>query len=364
MKIYIEGGGHQGIFHGYDTSFRGEGRWLLTIAQILVKLGHDTTFIIDSDEKLNESGIKYRPLNYIIDNEPDCDILFSLRGFNSIEPEYDIHNLPVHWKEKSKNEYIKLVEWHRKLRSEMDKINYNKSVWASFWPTGETRHNHEKITIIYPWEYSEFQSDNNFLPFVFGNVFSDYNFNKKTMHMYTKEIYHDAEYLLAILNGMVNIIKNDDISGTSVSFINFKNKLNNCRGEDEAEIIKSIDTISRHIKILDAYLPYNEITKILSNCKLLIGTNHPILNPSVGEVLLHGGFPIIFENQFKNTIHESINFPFIQLNSTNEEISDFISDAWNNKNLYTKSIDVFRQSLHKHLHDKACGIIGNFINNL
>ncbi len=337
MRIFIASPGF--YYDGFNSKLRGEGRWLVHMAGVLVAAGHDVTiFSNDMVRPYTDQGVDFDSI-LNVRSDIECDIVVSMDAF------VDVPHL-------GQTEISPLIA----------RLKAPKKVQALFFPTAQEVYDY--IPVIHPWKWGK----GHFVPIITHSAVTSPGFDRTRFHWYSKRPNETPEYLVGVLKGLLGLVTDHGatgglfVDGVWISSDDYRN----CTSETEEESKTIFTQImqSGGSESLGTWAPYDYIQESILNSKLLVGIHHPVAAPSMAEALASGTFPVIFENQKSCPPFDKCDFPFIPLDSNESDIVEFITRAWLDKDFFEKSVLLGQEAIVDHAQDRASRLIINFFEEL
>ena len=339
MRIFISSPGQ--FYEGFNSKLRGEGRWLVNIAGALANGGHEVTVFSNhmmrsyTDRGVHfASGLDIRP-------GMECDIVVAMDAFPDVP----------HLAQPTDSASL------------LTTLMPAKRVQALFFPTGSEVYDY--IDVIHPWNWG---GRGHFVPLITHTEIVPPAFDRTNFYWYSKHPEETPEYLVGVLKGLRDLVTEHGCTGglfVDGAWI-MSDFYQNITPEKEAiaKILFMQIMQTGGSESLVNWAPYDYIQNYINKSKLLVGIHHPTAAPSQGEALAAGVLPIIFENQKGCPPFDKCDFPFIPLDATDSEISEFITRAWVDKDFFEKSVLIGQEALVDHAQDRASSLIVNFFEEL
>lgn len=342
MKIYISSPGQ--FYEGFDSRLRGEGRWLVHMAGILVEQGHSVAiFSNDPVKPYAQNGVVFTSIfNQLA--EPDCDILFAMDSFPDLPEVFHKTNISPH----------------------LGRFNPRHRVWAGYFPIGEKHESiYDMMPVIHPWKYQNcVPGKATHIPVVTHNTLVPPRFDNTRFHWFSKNAHEEPLYIAGVMQVLFKLVKEHGASGSFVDGSQIgSQKYRKEYPENKEELTKILfkEILASGSESFSNWMPYSHVQRLMSQSKLLVGVHHPVAAPSMAEIAAYGGFSIQFGGQKNCPPYDHVDIPFIPEGSSDEEVQDFILEMWNNEKLFTESVLVCQSAISLHSKEAASVIISNFI---
>lgn len=339
-KIYIVTPGH--FYEGFNSRIRGEGRWLVHVAGVLSNQGHSVSILsTDLIRTYKDRGVTFSSIYN--DPPPDCDIMFSMDAWNDVP-------------------HLHKTKWTPLL----DRFRPQQRVQALFFPTTEEVYNY--IPVIHPWKYQTVcQGLGYCLPVITHNKCLEPGFDRQGLHWFSKRADEEPQYILGAIRAMHELVVNKGayavfVDGRYIHQSAYRNY--DADKEKQTKILFEQMLATKRTVSLGRWAPYDFVREWMVNCKLLVGIHHPIAAPSMAEIAVSGGFPVLFGNQAECPPYDQIEFPHIPLSASDEEVKDFILKAWTDRDFFESTVLACQEAVQDHRQDRAAEIINQFVEGL
>lgn len=340
MKIYIVSSGH--FYEGFNSRLRGEGRWLVHLAEALVVQGHQVRIIsTDRIRTYRDRGVLFSSIYE--GGDPNCDLMVSMFPWEDVPR-------------------VKKNQWSATLN------NYNprKRVLALFFPTEIEVYGH--LPVIHPWNYDQVRRGlGNFIPVITHEECELPGFDRNHLYWFSKRPNETPDYLLGVIAAAHDLVVDKNVEALFVDGAHIH------QGEYKnypAEKITAIKYLygemlnTGRVDSLANWAPYDHVRNIMSKTKMMIGIHNPGVAPSMVESAVSGAFPMLFENQAVLPPYDTINIPYIPMSSTETEVKEFILQVWNDRVLFESTVFACQDEVQDHKRSRATLIIQKFIEEL
>lgn len=304
-----------GDFHmGFDSLVRGEGRWWLLVLRALHRIaGHDVYIIGQHNHQYfdEESGIQFLNLK-----DPNVfgefDIVFSMDAWANT-------GVDENW-----------------ITPHLNVIKTKQKVYAPFF-NNDQANKQCTIPVVYPYYYDR----GTCIPICPGTM-SDLkseknNFGFKNVVWFSKNSHENPEYLLASFTNAVNYVMDKEgalvvVDGHVLVDKDYPNKMQIIYLLNQANTPQK-----RNVILLNEWLKYSQMRKILKSSAFITGIHHPVANPMSLDIVFDGGIVVQFENQrfcapYNNLIEP---FDYISFKKTSiEDISKIYKKMFYNEENY------------------------------
>lgn len=340
MKIYIVTPGH--FYEGFNSRVRGEGRWLVHMAGVLVNQGHEVCIVsTDQLRPYQDNGVWFSSIYN--KNEPDCDLMISM------DPWMDVPHLHK-------------TEWGQML----EEYNPQKRVLALFFPTADEVYDY--LPVIHPWNYQQVRDGKaHFLPTITHEVPKPPGFDRNRVYWYSKRPNEENTYLLGSILGAHAIIVGREAEGFFVdgAWIQ-QGEYRNCDPQKEAAIKSLYQQIldTGRVDSLGTWAPYDHARNMMIGSKLLLGIEHPVAAPSMAEAAATGSFPVLFQSQTTVPPYDVIDLPCIPMDADDSQIREFILKAWDDREFFESTVLACQAAVEDHRQSRAAVRIQKFIEEL
>lgn len=338
MRIYVVS---PGVFNeGFNSALRGEGRWLLGISEVFASTGHEVVVFGESPlAEYFDRGVKFSSLSNFFPAE--CDLLISMTPYSDA-PLLD------------KTKYSVILD---------QKFKPGKRILALFFPTSDAVY--DSYPVIHPWDY---QGRGTFIPLITHKNLSPPSFIRNRFHWHSKKPNDMPQYLIPVLRGIRRLCLQHSaqglfVDGAWILYGEYPPDFAKSKALEAQFIFKEIMRRPGN-ESLDRWAPYDYSLSSIQSSKLLIGTHSPISSPSMAEISVSGGFPILFENQKNVPPYDTVDIPFIPLKSSEKEIEDFIVRLWTDEDLFCKSVLTCQKALQRNSYFEASKAIGKFLEEI
>ena len=337
MKIYIVTPGH--FYQGFNSRVRGEGRWLVHMAGVLVSQGHQV-YIISTDRirTYQDRGVWFTSI--YDDNDPDCDLMISMDAWEDVP-------------------HLSKTRWSPMLNA----YNPKKRVQALFFPTADEVYDY--IPVIHPWNYEQVRKGlGHFIPVITHETCKPPGFDRNCLYWFSKRPNENPDYLLGVISAARELIVDGGsealfVDGIYIHQGQYRNWDSQKEAATKALYVEILGT--GRVDSLGYWAPYNYVRDVMSKTKMMIGIHHPVVAPSMAESAVSGAFPVLFENQVSAPPYDTIDIPYIPMSASDGEVKEFILQAWNDKDLFESTIFACQNSVQDHQLDRATPIIQKFI---
>ncbi len=345
MKIYISSPGQ--FYEGFNSKLRGEGRWLVHLAGILTQQGHTVSiFSNDPVRPYQHLGVTFTSIFNQLD-DPDCDLLISMDSFPDLPDVFHKTNISPY----------------------LGKFNPTQRIWAGFFPLGDYDSPiYDIMPVIHPWNYKQCREGRaNFLPIVTHKEVVPPAFDRNRFHWYSKNAHEEPKYIAGVMTALHKLAVQHGTVGTFVDGIQIgsqKYRKDYPQSKEDMTKILFKEILVKGSESFSAWAPYDYVQQVMSQSKLLVGVHHPVAAPSMAEIAVYGGFPIQWKNQHDCPPYENVDIPFMEENISDEEVTEFILEMWNNEELFTKSVLTCQEAISAHSQANAYVVVEEFMRNL
>jgi len=340
MRIYIASPGQ--FYEGFNSRIRGEGRWLIHLAGVLRTQGHDVTvFSNDPLGVYTDRGVTFTSVwNDAYPKE--CDLMISMDAFSDLPQLHKTNVTP-----------------------QVDTFKPTKRVWATVFPVEDTHPVHDVLPVIYMYNFGRQKGIP--LPLLTHDKVVPPDFTKTKFHWYSKNANEEPQYILGAMRGIARLVENHGASGTFIDGPqlfqgDYRKNYPKEKEQETKQLFSSI--LSKGSESFANWVPYDYALSLLSKSKLLLGVHHPIMAPSILEVVVLGGFPVIFENQKNCPPYDHVDIPYVKENASDDEVADFIEMMWTDKDLFEASVLTCQEAIHAHSYPEVYKAVQKFIYDL
>lgn len=340
MDIYIVTPGH--FYEGFNSRVRGEGRWLVHMAGVLVNQGHNVRILsTDPVRSYVDKGVVFSSIYN--SHKPDCDVMFSMDAWEDVP-------------------HLHKTKWS----SMLNRFNPKRRVQALFFPTSSEVYDY--IPVIHPWKYEQVRNGmGHCLPIITHEEVSAPGFDRHRIHWFSKHSDENPEYILGVMRALDTLVFEYGARPLFVDGVYIESQsYRNYDPQKEAEtkrLFRQI-VVGGPAQSLGNWAPYDFVRDWMASSKLMVGIHHPVAAPSMSEIAALGGFPVLFENQTSCAPYDTIDLPCIPLSANEDEVKSFILRAWQDESFFNDTVHLCQEAIEDHRQSRAAEIIRRFLEEL
>lgn len=345
MRVYISSPGQ--FFQGFNSRLRGEGRWLLHLAGALAENGHEVTiFSNDPVRPYKDKGVIFSSIHNFQGHDLNCDILVAMDSFSDLPGTHKTNITPV-----------------------LDNFRASKRVWAGFFPVGGDQEQiYSYIPTIHPWNYKPCREGRaTWLPIITHLDFQSPGFGRNRFHWYSKNAHEEPKYIMGVMSALYDLAMEKGAVGSFVDGVQIgSQKYRKDYPQNKEDLVKILfkEVVAKGSESFSHWAPYDYVQQLMFRSKMLVGVHHPVAAPSMAEIVAHGGFPLQFKNQKDCPPYDQVDIPFVKEDASDEEVKEFILEAWNNEELFTKTVLTCQEAIVGHGKQQAAARINKFFEEL
>lgn len=343
MRIYISSPGQ--FYEGFNSKLRGEGRWLMHMAGVLARSGHEVAvFSNDPVRPYQDQGVTFSSIFNFQGHDLNCDVLVAMDSFSDLPGTHKTNITPL-----------------------LDNFNPQRRVWAGFFPCGDDDV-YNYIPTIHPWNYQQCRDGKaTWLPIITHVELQAPGFERKRFHWYSKNAHEEPKYIAGVMMALHELASKQEVVGSFVDGVQIgSQKYQKEYPQNKEDLTKILfkEILVKGSESFSHWAPYDYVQSLMSQSKMLVGVHHPVAAPSMAEIVSYGGFPLQFKNQKDCPPYDQVDIPFIPEDASDEQVREFILEVWNNEELFTSTVLTCQEAIRGHGLDEAAVRINKFFEEL